>query len=224
MKKNVMLKIASVLMVAVLLTTCAISSTFAKYTTSASEFDEARVAKFGVTVTTKVKGLFATTYGDTVSSGVNVVAPGTDNGTFTATSEITGQPEVDVKVVTVGEVTLANWEVDGKYYCPLVVTVGNNEPLDGTKYQSMAEFKAAIEAFINDTHDYDAGTLLTDEAKDIAIKWSWAYETQKTVEGKTELDTDRDYKDTQLGNAAAENETNAPSIKIEVTQTVTQID
>ena len=51
MKKNTMMRIASVLMVAVLLSTCAISSTFAKYVSSDSATDTARIAKWGVEVT-----------------------------------------------------------------------------------------------------------------------------------------------------------------------------
>ena len=44
MKKNKMMRIASVLLVAVILTTCAISGTFAKYVTSGNGSDNARVA------------------------------------------------------------------------------------------------------------------------------------------------------------------------------------
>ena len=50
MKKNKMMRIASVLLVAVLLSTCAISGTFAKYVTSDSGSDTARVAKWGVEI------------------------------------------------------------------------------------------------------------------------------------------------------------------------------
>ena len=46
MKKNKMMRIASALLVAVILTTCAISGTFAKYVTSTPGSDSARVAKF----------------------------------------------------------------------------------------------------------------------------------------------------------------------------------
>ena len=53
MKKNAMLKIAAILLVAVLLTTCAISTTFAKYVTNTADYapSEARVAKWGLTFT-----------------------------------------------------------------------------------------------------------------------------------------------------------------------------
>ena len=62
MKKNKMMRIASVLLVAVLLTTCAISGTFAKYVTSKERTDTARVAKFGVDLGVTVDGAFATEY------------------------------------------------------------------------------------------------------------------------------------------------------------------
>ena len=47
MKKNRMMRAASALLVAVLMTTCTISGTFAKYTTSATGSDAARVANWG---------------------------------------------------------------------------------------------------------------------------------------------------------------------------------
>ena len=51
MKKNRMMRLASILLVATLMSTCTISGTFAKYVTTASGSDTARVAKWGVTVT-----------------------------------------------------------------------------------------------------------------------------------------------------------------------------
>ncbi len=50
MKKNKMLRMASALLVLTLLTTCIIGGTFAKYTTSGTATDTARVAKWGVKV------------------------------------------------------------------------------------------------------------------------------------------------------------------------------
>ena len=47
MKTNKMMRIASVLLVAVLLTTCSISGTFAKYVSQATGTDTARVAYWG---------------------------------------------------------------------------------------------------------------------------------------------------------------------------------
>lgn len=123
MKKNKMMRIASLLLVAVLLSTSIISGTFAKYVTSDSVADSARVAKFGVVVTGS-GSLFANTYfnkelgntpGDADDDGVNfasftiesndtfnngnknVVAPGAENNSGMTVS-VTGTPEVDVRV------------------------------------------------------------------------------------------------------------------------------
>ena len=92
MKKNMMMRIASVLLVAVLLSTCAISGTFAKYTSSAKGNDSARVAYWGWGKDTKMdllKGLFKNTYGTVDVEGQtidgnapDVIAPGT-SGTAT---------------------------------------------------------------------------------------------------------------------------------------------
>ena len=121
MKKNKMMRIASVLLVAVLLTTCAISGTFAKYITAEDATDSARVAKWGVGITTSGT-LFAEQYKDapiaaaddsTITVQVsnyaeattdNVVAPGTKNEdgiTFT----LTGTPEVDLSLTIAVETT-----------------------------------------------------------------------------------------------------------------------
>jgi len=120
MKKNRMMRLASILMIAVLMTTCTISGTFAKYVTEASATDTARVAKWGVGITTS-GALFSEQYKDepivaiddaTITVQVyeaasveqNVVAPGTQNSdglTFT----LTGRPEVDVAVKVALDVT-----------------------------------------------------------------------------------------------------------------------
>ena len=50
MKKNIAMRIAAFLFVLTMISTCAFATTFAKYTTNGSSSDEARVAKWGVTV------------------------------------------------------------------------------------------------------------------------------------------------------------------------------
>ena len=63
MKKNKFMRLASVMLMLCLITTCAISGTFAKYTTSGTATDTARVAKWGVGV--EVDGeIMAITKGD----------------------------------------------------------------------------------------------------------------------------------------------------------------
>lgn len=154
MKKNIMMRLASGLLVAVLLSTCAISGTFAKYVTTASGSDTARVAKWGVEVSANFDNLFSETYTTTkawegddgnsvVSSGLtttdsaqageDVVAPGT-NGTL-ADFTVTGTPEVDVAVTYDATLTLSGWEIDitddqtdnATEYCPIIITVNSTD-------------------------------------------------------------------------------------------------
>ena len=111
MKKNKMMRIASVLLVAVILTTCAISGTYAKYVTKDDASNTARVAKFGVTVTA-TGSLYSDKYvqvanGNTPGSTnltvkssdtKKLVAPGTKSADTGLTFAVTGQPEVKVQV------------------------------------------------------------------------------------------------------------------------------
>lgn len=105
MKKNKMMRIASVLLIAALLSTSVISGTFAKYVTTKSISDTARVAKFGVNITAD-GSLFEEKYDIGVTdaqttvlsaSSDDVVAPGTKNETG-LTFSISGDPEVDVHI------------------------------------------------------------------------------------------------------------------------------
>ena len=118
MKKNKAMRFASGLLAVALLTTCAVSGTFAKYVTTTEGADSARVAKWGVEVTTSTKSLFASSYTTTdtsassIANSVQVANSGTDllvaPGTSTANSltfSITGKPEVAVKVDPVLTVT-----------------------------------------------------------------------------------------------------------------------
>ncbi|MBE6534593.1 MAG: hypothetical protein E7678_06480 [Ruminococcaceae bacterium] len=235
MKKNAMLKIAAILMVAVLLTTCAISSTFAKYTTTgAAGTASARVAKWGVTIDTTITGLFVDTYDadsdDEVISfnGADVVAPGTE-GSVTLATSIKGTPEVAVAVTTDADLTLANWEVDSAYYCPLVFTITLNsvaktiktgDVIEGENViDTAAELETAVEAAIEAaTKEYAAGTDLSAATDfDLTIAWSWAF-------------TGDDVKDTALGNAGLNpvdgsfDVSKQATVALSITQTVTQLD
>ena len=129
-KKNYTMRIAAGVMTAALLSTCAISSTFAKYTTAQTGTDSARVAKWDIQInsmsmktatTTFVFDLFDTTYdsdsSDTVkSSGAdNVIAPGT-TGSFALvienSSEVTATYAIDY-TVTNSESIPVKFSVDG---------------------------------------------------------------------------------------------------------------
>lgn len=119
MKKNKFLKVAGAVFTMCLITTCAIGTTFAKYTTGSSASDTARVAKWGVEVSASGT-MFGTAYQDTIVSdgkteatvqsnhnisyAANVVAPGTMNNTGIQI-KVEGQPEVEFTVKA--EVTTA---------------------------------------------------------------------------------------------------------------------
>lgn len=78
-KRNKAMRLASALLVLTLLTVCAISGTFAKYTGSITGSDKARVAYWGFTPSSLTLDLFSESYENVDSSvdGENVVAPGT---------------------------------------------------------------------------------------------------------------------------------------------------
>lgn len=222
MKKNKMMRLASILLVCVLLTTSVISGTFAKYVTSGSASDTARVAKWGVTIT-GTADTFAKTYAkndggftlaaNTVVSTEDVVAPGT-SGTMAAYT-INGTPEVAVRVAFTGTLELGDKWVDAAstYYCPIEITVGTTT-FKGLDYASADEFEAAVNAKIATyTKDYEAGTDLSGIGGDApTISWSWPFSTSAA----------NDVKDTYLGDQAAAG--NAATISLSVTVTATQID
>lgn len=194
MKKNAMLKIAAVLLVAVLLTTCAISSTFAKYVSEkAINEDSARVAKWGLAVDTKAWSTgFADKYGELVDSadGDKVVAPGT-KGTLNFKYAISGTAEVDAKVVFDAEVSInADLAKELKFY-----DASNNEV-------SLADIETAIEAL---TVTYDA-TQGASDAGELTYTWVWAFDG---------LDDDSD---TELGESATD-----ITVSIKVTAQVVQV-
>ena len=235
MKKNRMMRLASGLLVAVLITTSTISGTFAKYTTSGTATDSARVAKFGVTVTGETAAtneMFVNEYKNgadiTVQSTVDVVAPGT-SGTMTA-FDIAGVPEVDVVVKYENvALTLENWTTTGTdFYCPLVFKVTNNTAtpvvttVDGKNYpDDKAGFVAAVKAAVESVslvYDVEAASDLANAENDLTINWEWVFEGDNA-------------KDTIIGNAAAgiaaDGTAMAPriaTVQLDVTCRVDQLD
>ena len=236
------MRVAGLLLALVLVTSCFVGGTFAKYVTSGGGTDEARVAKFGVKVTA-TGDVFAEEYdakdpkvdgydGKVIAKSVissdktkheKVVAPGTAKENALTVS-VTGTPEVAVKVEYVAHVTFNesltepdNWkDKDGHYYCPLVITV-NGTAYKGLDYASATEFEDAVEGAINSlTKNYPANTDLSQSgSKGVAISWEWPFEGG---EGSKQTDV----KDTYLGDQAAAGK--AATVGIVVATTVTQID
>lgn len=240
MKKNVMMRLACFLLVAVLISTSAISGTYAKYVTQDQGFESARVAKFGVEIEADSFGMFEADYkkddasatftGDySVSAAAgdrdDLLAPGT-KGSF-ANIAITGTPEVAVDVAIAATVEVSNNWVDsnGTYYCPVVVTVGT-EAICGLKYASAAEFAAAIEKALEDkSAQYAPNTNLADtyDTTNLDLAWEWAFEDADHVALACDCaaGAQNDVQDTDLGDLAV---TQDIYISIGVAITVTQVD
>ena len=195
-KKNWTLRAAVLMLALVLITSCFVGGTFAKYVTSGSGTDSARVAKFGVTVTAN-GDVFAKEYdtndqtvvgtiAKSVISTDKVVAPGTtSNGDFVAAT-ITGTPEVAVRVsykLDAASLQLENWkDADDEFYCPLVFRVKNNNGntvISGMEFQTAEAMKAAlVNAVAAYTKDYAPGTDLSGKAAEtLTISWEWPFET-----------------------------------------------
>ena len=228
MKKNKMMRTASVLLVAALMTTSMISGTFAKYTTSADGSDTARVAKFGVNITAN-GSTFANSY-DTEktatvvgTSSAKVVAPGT-KGEMTKMT-ITGTPEVSVKVSYKGAFDIKDWNVDtNTFYCPLNITIKANATSDssltstvtkGTDYSSETDFENAVNTAIDKySKEYEPGTDFSNKGEDsLSVSWEWPFDDNTSNAKQTDIN------DTKLGDAAT-----ASTVTLKVTTTVTQID
>ena len=234
MTKNNAMRLGSVMLVLALLTTCALSGTFAKYVTSTnSTANTARVAKWGITLTADTASTSGfqksyasadatktlTGYTNSVISTENVLAPGTDGKIGTAT--VSGTPEV------AGKITLADTTVDlsgwsetssvaaGAYYCPLVVKItvnGTTTTYKGNNYASISAFKNALEtAFDNATVTFEANKSIS--AAVPTVTWEWPFEDTSTGSKQT------DAKDTSLGNAST-----APKVTFNVVTKVEQLD
>ena len=235
-KKNWTLRAAVLMLALVLITSCFVGGTFAKYVTSGSGTDSARVAKFGVTVTAS-GDLFAKEYATddqtvvgTIAKSVistdKVVAPGTEsNGDFVAAT-VAGTPEVAVRVsykLDTATLQLENWkDGDGQFYCPLVFKVktpDGNTVISGMEFQTAEAMKAAlVNAVAAYTKDYAPGTDLSGKAAEtLAISWEWPFET-----GADNDKPANNVKDTFLGDEAAAGR--AATVSLTLATTVTQID
>ena len=219
MKKNYMMKLAAVLLVLVLLSTCVISGTFAKYVTKGSADDEARVAKWGVTIVAtdddEEKAVLDTLDNEneaeiSVAKEKKLLAPGTKGGLVNV--KVTGEPEVAVKVTVDFTIELASWvNEEAGTYCPLEFTaviagVTKTYKVGEGGYANEAGLIAALEADVEAASgNYAADTNLA-TTFDLVLSWSWAFNGD-------------DVNDTKLGNLAV-----APTLKVTYNITVEQID
>ena len=216
MKKGVFPRIAAVLMILTLLSTCVISGTFAKYVTEGSTTATARVAKWGVTINGTVgegtgspfKNEYAAADPEgtgltmSVSADTAVIAPGTSG--VLGTVGVSGTPEVAVQITFAdpeeGQILDLGdaWMVEGAFYCPLIFTVGDGDDnkIDGSTFDNVdALEKAVAEKIVGKNTYFAAGQDLStaEVAGGVTIAWEWPFSTSK----------DNDKKDTALADTGA---------------------
>ncbi|MEE0094948.1 MAG: hypothetical protein UEU47_00675 [Oscillospiraceae bacterium] len=236
MKKNKIMRLASALLVLTLMTTCAISSTFAKYTTSTTGGDKARVAYWGFDqgASTTID-LFKTNYQNVKSANTDdVVAPGTSGsapfafGYTNNTDKNIKAPEVaydfTVNVTTNAEPTDYKALDDNKDFTwTLTKKSGKDTTTVGT-YQTVAELTGAIKALSGDstgTKRYEAGKLpdaFTSADETYTIGWNWAFEGDNNYTTPNPAKTQDQY-DTAMGNAQT-----LDNVNLTITITATQVD
>lgn len=246
-KKHWTLRAAGLLFALVLITSCFVGGTFAKYVTTGSGHESARVAKFGVTMSVANDKAFKQTYdtdndsiSGTISKSVeysgngdeNLVAPGT-KGSEPVVLSIKGTPEVAVNVKIAAEghdvflkagtypdlTTAAAGDTFtlGNDYHPITYTLTKTGKKDPVKKGNLK----AITDYLNGlSKDYQAKTDLTSVIGEYKLSWEWKFEGGN------------DQADTLLGTLAALGpnslgvnlENYSPQVLLKLTATVTQID
>ena len=222
MKKNKIMRLASALLVLTLMTTCAISSTFAKYTTSTTGGDKARVAYWGFDQGADTTiGLFDSNYTNVTSSGEvdgfsNVIAPGTEDtaefafGYTNYKTNAIKAPEVTYTFTVTPTITGDYDELDANPSFKWTLKKPNDAK--ATEYQTVAALLADIEKLSGDdsgSKTYQPGELpdaFTSADEKYTIGWKWDY-------------NGNDDKDTTLGNSQT-----LENVTFNITITATQVD
>ena len=238
MRKNRTMRVAALLLALTLITSCFVGGTFAKYTTSTTGGDSARVAYWGFdqAATTSID-MFDGEYSGVKSSNTdNVVAPGTSK---TTTFAFGYTPKAETfNALTAG--AIAAPEVAYTFTVNATIT-GDYDALDAnpnfkwtlqkgtetaTQYSSVADLIAAVKALSGDnsgTKTYAPGTLptaFTSADEVYTIGWTWLFETADdgNSENGSEMAT-QDAADTAMGNAQ-----DLDDVTFSITITATQLD
>ena len=173
MKKNKMMRTASVLLVAVLLSTCAICGTFAKYVTAHSDSDEARIAYWGFKETTfEIDDLFQASYesGKVASKDGtdDVIAPGTAGQVdFSFKPQNEKAPEVAYKITV---------STTGSEIANDIATNPNIQwKLDNGEYGTFAKLLNAINGLSTGDTPIAANSFHTnwDASSTHTVYWQW---------------------------------------------------
>lgn len=209
MRKNKMMRAASGILVATLMTTSIISGTFAKYTTSITGEDRARVAAWGVGQNSDIKfdNLFSNVYANdsnkntvySYNTGADLIAPGTKGqATFqfgyqaakdpSNSTRTLGAPEVayTFKVSTEGS-TIGNQIKDNKN---IQWKLDNNEWTDWENFLKQIQALDGTEG--EDGKEYMPGNLPTGfdaTSPTHKVQWQWMFSTSENDDGTDTLMT-----------------------------------
>ena len=211
MKKNLVMRIAAVVLMCTLVTACFASSTFAKYTSAVNtESSTVTVAKWDIKAGEKGSEVDITgsnptvafklfdTIVDTVDGNTDLnvagakIAPGT-KGEFVLS--IKNDSEVDATYTLKFAETQTNMP-EGKKV-PILYSIDN-----GTNWKSAAELSVTDEAIAKNGGQ-----------KDVTVQWKWNFTDGSSA----------DAIDTAIG-IAAQNTSAVPSISVAATITVDQVD
>lgn len=189
MKKNWLLRIALVVLVLTLGTACLVSGTFAKYTTTVSGGDSARVAKwvFGVetdavaydTPAAQLVGIFETAnLAENLADG-DIIAPEAE-GDFDIVIDMTGS---EVAITLTSTVALTNTAGVNLYF--VIGDEITDAPLADEDYTvAYGAFAAALEAAI-EGDILQAATM----EKTVYVWWKWISSAGDTALGEVGTDT-----------------------------------
>ncbi len=254
MKKNVMMRVASALGVAALLTTCVISGTYAKYTTSGSGSSAARVAKWGfehtgeLTITDLFKHEDASVAGpitDSEGKVTHLIAPGTTNNVdFTFVYDAASNGNIKApEVAYTFEVSTATSEcADAIKNNPNIKWYLDNKlaPASGSATEgSWDALLLAIDALDGNKtgNQYAQGTLPEafygtegdtanpfDANKKHNVKWVWWFDKDSDTNA-TDNDVDTNKTDsTDTSDTTMGNADTLATVKLVITITATQVD
>lgn len=211
MKKNKLFIAGLVTVFIALCSLTLVSSTWAKYTSTASGQDSARVARWGFSTTSvNIDNLFKQAYDSSVQSTVDVIAPGTSNSVLIVFEPTGGAPEVSYRLSYEVDFVFENEDLktklDKNSSFEWTIQIENNSNL--FVYQKVEDFEKALESL---SADYEPGEL--PNSGRITIGWRWDFDGPLN-------NFENDALDTELGNYAEELKT----VKLTIKVTATQID
>lgn len=248
MRKNRMMRTASVLCACALITSCFVGGTMAKYTSTASGSDTARAAKWSILVNGKDIAtaenqqmdfdLFGTVAGDTgvhnnyidgeLDNDADVMDIDATTGDTIIAPGTAGQFNLEITNMSevTADITIKLAEQDTGDI-PILYSFG-----DADSWHTYKDLAAQVDS----TYDGDWGSMLAAlsdlgdrtaldrvqpaETVSIPVYWTWAYEKEDGVEGADYAQTDAS--DTAIGVAAAAG--TPQNVTITATVTATQVD